>query len=190
MVHAIGKLARSALWNIIPHKNKTRQLIAAIGSVMYRLTELIFQWFYPGNTKGGKYDCTIDLLLFDWFRISFMTTDDFCFYLPNRLIQTSQTGGQRYGDTSPFSTPWFYPAEDGQEGEEDCADDVAAGEAEHGVTLAPRVAHVAEHHEEHEAPEPGEGHILVSNFIKLFFFGTNSETKYGVLVKRSSLGRL
>jgi hypothetical protein len=32
-----------------------------------------------------------------------MTTDDFCFYLQNRLIQTSQTGGQWYSDTSPFS---------------------------------------------------------------------------------------
>jgi hypothetical protein len=44
-----------------------------------------------------------------------MTTDNFCFYLQNRLIQTSQTGGQWYSDTSPFSisctivlnlTPW------------------------------------------------------------------------------------
>jgi hypothetical protein len=35
-----------------------------------------------------------------------MTTDNFCFYLQNRLIQTSQTGGQRYSDTSPFSIPW------------------------------------------------------------------------------------
>jgi hypothetical protein len=34
-----------------------------------------------------------------------MTTDNFCFYLQNRLIQTSQTGGQRYSDTSPFSIP-------------------------------------------------------------------------------------
>jgi hypothetical protein len=25
-----------------------------------------------------------------------MTTDNFCFYLQNRLVQTSQTGGQRY----------------------------------------------------------------------------------------------
>jgi hypothetical protein len=32
-----------------------------------------------------------------------MTSDNFCFYLPNRLIQTSQTGGQWYSDTSPFS---------------------------------------------------------------------------------------
>jgi hypothetical protein len=52
-----------------------------------------------------KYHCTIDLL-FDWFGISCMTTDNFCFYLQNRLIQTSQTGGQWYSDTSPLSIPW------------------------------------------------------------------------------------
>ncbi len=34
-----------------------------------------------------------------------MTTDSFCFYLQYRLIQTSQTGGQQYSDTSPFSIP-------------------------------------------------------------------------------------
>ena len=28
-----------------------------------------------------------------------MTTDDFCFYLQKRLIQTNQTGGQWYCDT-------------------------------------------------------------------------------------------
>ncbi len=39
-----------------------------------------------------------------------MTTDNFCFYLQNRLIQTSQTGGHQYSDTSPFSIPWLpYP---------------------------------------------------------------------------------
>ncbi len=53
----------------------------------------------------GKYHCNIDLR-FDWFGISCMTTDNFCFYLQNRLIQTSQTGGQWYSDTSPFSIPW------------------------------------------------------------------------------------
>ncbi len=57
-----------------------------------------------GILKGGEYHCTIDLL-FDWFGISCMTTDNFCFYLQNRLIQTSQTGGQWYSDTSPFSIP-------------------------------------------------------------------------------------
>jgi hypothetical protein len=34
-----------------------------------------------------------------------MTTDNFCFYLQNRLIQTSQIRGQRYSDNSPFSIP-------------------------------------------------------------------------------------
>ena len=36
-----------------------------------------------------------------------MTTDNFCFYLQNILIQTSQTGGQWYSDTSPLSIPCF-----------------------------------------------------------------------------------
>jgi hypothetical protein len=36
-----------------------------------------------------------------------MITDKFCFYLQNRLIQTIQTGGQRYSDTVPFSIPWL-----------------------------------------------------------------------------------
>jgi hypothetical protein len=34
-----------------------------------------------------------------------MTTNNFSFYLHNRLIQTSQTGGQWYSETSPFSIP-------------------------------------------------------------------------------------
>jgi hypothetical protein len=57
------------------------------------------------NTKGGS--ITVPLTsCFDWFGISCMTTDNFCFYLQNRLIQTCQTGGQQYSDTSPFSIPW------------------------------------------------------------------------------------
>jgi hypothetical protein len=36
-----------------------------------------------------------------------MTTDNFCFYLQNRLTPTGQTGGQMYSDTSPFSVPWL-----------------------------------------------------------------------------------
>jgi hypothetical protein len=34
-----------------------------------------------------------------------MTTDQFCFYLQNRLIQTCQTGGEQYSDTSPLVFP-------------------------------------------------------------------------------------
>jgi hypothetical protein len=37
-----------------------------------------------------------------------MTTDIFCLYLQNRLIQTGQTGGQWYSDASPFSIPWSH----------------------------------------------------------------------------------
>jgi hypothetical protein len=36
-----------------------------------------------------------------------MTTDNFGFYLQNRLIQSSQTGGQQYTDTSPFGIPYL-----------------------------------------------------------------------------------
>ncbi len=56
--------------------------------------------------KRGKYHSTVDLL-FDWFGINCMTADNFCFYLQNRLIQTTQTGGQWYSDTSYVSIPWF-----------------------------------------------------------------------------------
>jgi hypothetical protein len=45
--------------------------------------------FRAGNTEGGKYHCTVDLL-FEWFGISCMTTDNFCSNLQNRLIQTKQ----------------------------------------------------------------------------------------------------
>jgi hypothetical protein len=34
-----------------------------------------------------------------------MTTDNFCFYFQNKLIQTSQTVGQQYSDTSPLVFP-------------------------------------------------------------------------------------
>ncbi len=38
-----------------------------------------------------------------------MTPDNFCFYLQNITIQTSQTGGQRCRDTSPFNIPCSSP---------------------------------------------------------------------------------
>jgi hypothetical protein len=59
---------------------------------------------HQGILKG---DCTIDLL-FDWFGISCMPTENFCFYLQNRLIQTGQTGGQWYSDTSSVSIPCLH----------------------------------------------------------------------------------
>jgi len=62
----------------------------------------VLQKVTPGNTKWGS--ITVPLTsCFDWFGISCMTIGIFCFYLQNRLIHTSQTGGQQYSDTSPFS---------------------------------------------------------------------------------------
>ena len=57
----------------------------------------------------GKYPFTIDFL-FDWFGISCMPTDIFCFHLQNRLIQTSQTGGQLYSCTVsiPCKIQWSW----------------------------------------------------------------------------------
>ncbi len=37
-----------------------------------------------------------------------MTTDNFCFYLQNRLIQTIKIGGQQYSDINPFSIPCLF----------------------------------------------------------------------------------
>jgi len=59
---------------------------------------------HAGNTKGGSIIVPLTSCLLG---ISCMTTDNYCFYLEKRLIQTSQTGGQQYSDTSPYSIPWY-----------------------------------------------------------------------------------
>jgi hypothetical protein len=56
----------------------------------------------PGNTKGES----ITVLLTSGLTGLESALYNFCFYLQNRLIQTSQTEGQWYSDTSPFSIPW------------------------------------------------------------------------------------
>jgi hypothetical protein len=43
-----------------------------------------------GILKGEEH-CTIDLLL-DWFGISCMTTDNFCFYLQNKPVKQEVNG--------------------------------------------------------------------------------------------------
>jgi hypothetical protein len=64
-----------------------------------------FGLYLQGILKGG-----VSLYRWPpvWFGISCMTTNNFYFYLQNWLIQTSQTGGQRYRDTSLFSIPCKY----------------------------------------------------------------------------------
>jgi hypothetical protein len=60
----------------------------------------------PGNTKRGS--ITVPLTSCLTGLESAVTTDNFCIYLQNRLIQTSETGGQRYSDTFPFIIPCTY----------------------------------------------------------------------------------
>jgi hypothetical protein len=52
----------------------------------------------------GKYHCTVDLL-FDWFGLVCFANKNKNCQLVYSKFQTSQTGGQQYSDTSPFSIP-------------------------------------------------------------------------------------
>ncbi len=80
------------------HKvNFTKMKIDTFGHFMFGWTLKV----YPGNTEGGS--ITVPLISC----LNGMATDNFCFYLQNRLIQTSQTGGQLYSDSFPFSIPWL-----------------------------------------------------------------------------------
>jgi hypothetical protein len=64
------------------------------------------QWFITRNTKGGHITLLLTSCLTGLESAVWQLTI-FCYYLQNRLIRTSQTGGQLYSDTSPFSAPWF-----------------------------------------------------------------------------------
>ncbi len=69
---------------------------------MYSLISMI-RSHCAGNTQGGSIivpstSCLTGLESAVWQL-------NFFIYLQNRLIQTSQTGGQRYSDTSHFSIP-------------------------------------------------------------------------------------
>jgi len=58
-----------------------------------------------GNTKGGSITVPLTSCL-TGLESAVLLLTIFCFYLQNRLIQTSEIGGQGYSDTSPFSIPW------------------------------------------------------------------------------------
>ncbi len=91
-------LVKSALIRCLHYKAFLRRPL--VGSAYVKWLKVIST---PGNTKGGS-----TTVMFDWLGISCKTSDNSCFYLQNRLIQTSQTGGQWYSDTSPFSIPWAH----------------------------------------------------------------------------------
>jgi hypothetical protein len=63
-------------------------------------------WVDPGNTKGRSITVPLTSCL-TGLESSVRQLTIFVFYLQNRLIQTGQTGGQWYSDTSPFSIPWL-----------------------------------------------------------------------------------
>ncbi len=58
-----------------------------------------------GNSKGENITVPLTSCLTSLESVEWQLTI-FCFYLQNRLIQTSQTGGQQYSDTFPYSIPW------------------------------------------------------------------------------------
>ncbi len=59
----------------------------------------------PREYYREKYHCTIDLLL-DWFGLVCFVNKNINCQLSYSWFQTSQTGGEWYSDTSPFSIPW------------------------------------------------------------------------------------
>jgi ribosomal protein L39E len=68
----------------------------------------VSQWILMRATREyetGKYHCTIDLLFGRSGLVSFANKNKNC-QLSYSWFQTSQTGGQRYNDTAPFSIPW------------------------------------------------------------------------------------
>jgi hypothetical protein len=50
-------------------------------------------------------DCTVNLLFYWFGLVCFANTNKKC-QLSYSIFQTSQTEGQQYSDTSPFSIPW------------------------------------------------------------------------------------
>ncbi len=64
----------------------------------------IAKWGLHQGVLKGKYHCTVDLL-FDWFGLVCFANKNKNCQLSYNWFQTSQTGGQRYSDASPFSIP-------------------------------------------------------------------------------------
>jgi hypothetical protein len=62
-----------------------------------------YRMFNAGNPKGGSINVPLTSCVTGLESAVWQLT----FFLQNRLIQTSQKGGQWYSDTSPFSIPWF-----------------------------------------------------------------------------------
>jgi len=82
-------------------------LLITLGLFFYFFFFLIKQFSFSRMFRPrGKYQCTIDLLC-DRFRLVCFANKNTNCQLLYSWFQTSQTGGQRYRDTSPFSIPWW-----------------------------------------------------------------------------------
>ncbi len=66
---------------------------------------MLWIWAQSGYTKGGQYHYTVDPLC-DCFGLACFANKNKTCPLSCSWFQTSQTGGQWYSDTSPFSIPW------------------------------------------------------------------------------------
>jgi len=79
-----------------------------------------------------------------------MTTDNFCFYLQNRLIQTSQAGGP------PFSIPWLMvPREKG-------FITLTSGKSDRHQSGLPTFASLR-----HQHSVPGRQNLFMASFFKV-----------------------
>ncbi len=109
----IGDMSAKKIWAhylinfiiLVPTKVWTVYVKASSLTTKYWTRLKISSIVKPGNTKGGKYHCTIELLL-DWFGLVCFANKNKNWQLSYSWFQISQTGGQWYSDTSPFSIPW------------------------------------------------------------------------------------
>ncbi len=87
-------------FNLCEHDHKT-VVINTSATVRHFLPSLII--VNMARTRG-KYHCTVDFL-FDLFGLACFVNKNKNCQLSYSWFQTSQTGGQRYSDTSPFGVP-------------------------------------------------------------------------------------
>jgi hypothetical protein len=90
------------LWIALPEVAKASAALSLPGAVTTKKLANV----QAGNTKGGSTTVPLTSCLTGLESAAWQLTI-FCFYLQNRLIQTSQTGGQQYSDTSLISIPWY-----------------------------------------------------------------------------------
>ncbi len=100
------------LKNLLFHSIGLHHPLDGITNHKYDLLRFLTTICFSREYWRGKNHCTIDHL-FDWFGLVCFANKNTNCQLSYSWFQTSQTGGQRYSDTSPFSIPWFLQNEEG-----------------------------------------------------------------------------